>query len=225
MATLAEDLLLFGLDNEKGTVSWDHSLALKYGLGGAILMDLLLQERVDIADRSITVRNPAPTGDAVLDAALERIHTASKAHDAKHWVKALGDGSDLKDQLARRLVAQGVLSAETHTYLRVLHRTRFPTSDSGPETSLRDHLRDVALSGATPEPRTLMLLSLIHACHLSDDLFSKDEQKEGRRRIKGLVEGEQFGSAVGKAIAETVAATAAVTASAFSVTVAPGASH
>lgn len=220
MATLAEDLLLLGLDNEKGTVSWDHSLALKYGLGGAILMDLLLQEKIDVVDQAVTVRNPAPTGDTVLDAALERIRTASKAHGAKHWVKALGDGSDVKDQLARRLVAQGVLSEETHTYLRVLHQTRFPTSDSGPETSLRDHLREVVLAGAAPEPRTLMLLSLAHVCHLGDVLFSKTEHNEGQRRITELVEGEQFGTAVGKAIAETVAATAAVTASVFSVTVA-----
>ena len=225
METLAEDLLLLGLDDDEGTVAWQHSTALPYGLGGALLMDLALQERIDSVDKQIILANPSLTGDEVLDAALETIRASNEPHDATHWVKRLGGRTGLKDQLARRLVKRGILREEEHTFLWAFHAPRFPTSDPGPEVALRDRIRNAALTGVAPDPRTLMLLSLASACHLTDGLFSDEERREARRRIKELVEGEQFGKAVGKAVAEIVAVAAASVTAAFTVTVAPGAHH
>jgi len=225
MQTLAEDVLLFGLDDDKGTVSWPQSSALQYGLGGALLMDLALQERIDLLDKKIVLVDPAPTGDAVLDAALDTIRTSSKLHDAKHWVVELGGRTGVKEQLARQLVARGILREQERTFLWVFHDYRFPTTDPRPELSLRDGIRDVALGTARPDTRTLLLLSLLNACNLADRLFSREERKQARRRIKELVEHEQFGKAVGKAIADAAAAVAAVSSAAFTTTVAPGAHH
>jgi hypothetical protein len=225
MQLLAEDLLLLALDDDKGTVSWPRSTALRYGLGGALLMDLALQERIDSRDKKIVLVDPSATGDDALDAALDTIRASNKPRDAKHWVKQLGGRAGLKEQLARRLVARGILHEQELTIFRVFHDHRFPTGDPGPESSLRGRIRDVALGAAEPETRTLLLLSLVSACNLTDEVFSQEERKHATRRIKELVEGERFGKAVGEAIADTVAATAAVSAAAFTTTVAPGASH
>ena len=226
MRLLAEDLLLLALDDDKGTVSWQRSTTLQFGLGGALLMDLALRERIDSVDKKIIVGDPSPTGDEVLDAALETIHAADKPHDARRWVTALGGRTGLREQLAHRLVARGILREEEHSFLWVFHDPRFPTSDAGPESDVRGRIRDVALAGAEPDTRTLSLLSLVHACNLLDGLFSREERTQARRRIKELVEGDQFGEAVGRAIADaTAAATAAATAGAYTVTVASSASH
>ena len=48
MQTLAGDLLLLALDDDRGTVSWQRSTGLRYGLGGALLMDLAQQERITV---------------------------------------------------------------------------------------------------------------------------------------------------------------------------------
>ncbi|HEY7034690.1 MAG TPA: GPP34 family phosphoprotein [Thermomicrobiales bacterium] len=225
MQLLAEDLLLLVLDDDKGTVSWPRSVALRHGLGGALLMDLALQERIDSRDKKIVSVDPSPTGDAVLDAALDTFRASTKPRDAKHWVKQLGGRPGLKEQLARRLVGCGILREQDRTFLWVFHDHRFPTGDPGPEATLREMIRDAALGAAEPDPRTLLLLSLVNACNLAGGLFSREERKQATRRIKDLVEGEQFGKAVGKAIADAAAATAAVSSATFTTVVAPGASH
>ena len=225
MQTLAEDLLLLALDDKKGNASWTRpAAATKYGLGGALLMDLALQRRIDSADGKIIFSDPAPTGDEMLDATLETIRASSKPLDAKHWVKELGDQKDLKEQLAHRLVVRGILREQEHTFLRVFHEPRYPTSDPGPEASIRDRIGDAVGGQAQPDSRTLLLLSLVRACNLIDGLFARDERRQAKQRIKELVEGEQFGKAVGGAVAEVVVATmAAVNAGVFTTTVAPGA--
>jgi hypothetical protein len=222
MQTLAEDLLLLALDDDKGTVSWARSTELQYGLGGALLMDLALQERIDSLDKKIVLVDPSSTGDEVLDGALDTIRASNKLRDAKHWVEELGGRKGLKEKLARRLVAHGILHEQERAFLWVLHDHRFPTGDPGPESSLRRRIRDIALGTAEPDTRTLLLLSLVNACDLASGLFSREERTQATRRIKKLVEGEQFGKAVGGAIADAVAATAAVTVgAAFTTTVAP----
>jgi hypothetical protein len=225
MQTLAEDLLLLALDNDKGTVSWARSSALHYGLGGALLMDLALNGRIDLREEKIVIVDPSPTSDAFLDTALDTIRASQRLRDARHWVGQLGGRAELQEQLARRLVQRGIVREQEHEFLRVFHGNRFPTSDFGPEAMLRDQLRDAALGIAEPDIRTRMLLSLVNACDLADGLFSREERPQGRRRIKALVEGEQFGVAVGKTIAAVAATTAAIAATTFTAVVAPGASH
>jgi hypothetical protein len=225
MHTLAEDLLLLALDDDRGTVSWSRSNAIRYGLGGALLMDLARDERIDPSGPAVRLVDPSPTGDEVLDVALEYIRASSKPHDARHWVERLGGRTGLQDQLARRLVARGILREQERAFLWVFHDHRFPTDNPVPESSLRGQIREVALGAAEPDPRTLLLLSLVNACNLADALFSPEERNQATRRIKELVEGEEFGKTVGQAIAVTAAVAAAVTAAAFSATVAPGASH
>ncbi len=212
MQTLAEDLLLLALDDDKGTVSWQRSSQFPHGLGGALLMDLALLERVDTVDKKIVLTDPSLTGDDVLDDALETIQASKKPRDAKHWVQKLGGQKDLQEQLARRLVARGILREEERTFLWIFDNSRYPTSNPGPESEVRGRLRDVVLAGVEPDTRTLLLLSLVNACGLTDSLFSRDERKVAKRRIKDLVEGEQFGKAVGGAISDAVAVTAAITA-------------
>jgi hypothetical protein len=196
MHTLAEDLLLLALDDENGTVSWQRANALPAGLGGALLMDLALQERITSVDNKILVADPSLTGDALLDAALATIRDARRPRNAKHWVEKLGGPKGLRDELARRLVARGILREQEHTFLWVFHGQRFPTSDPGPESSLRGRLRDVVLTGAAPDTRTVLLLSLVNACDLAKGIFARADRKQVKRRIKELVEGEQLGKAV-----------------------------
>lgn len=226
MQLLAEDLLLLALDDDKGTVSWQRSTTLPYGLGGALLIDLALQKRIDSVDKKIIAGDPSPTGDEVLDVALETIRAEDKLRDAKHWVTKLGGRTGLREQLARRLVTRGILREREHTFLWVFHDPRFPTSDAGRESAVRARIREVALAGAEPDTRMLSLLSLVSACDLTGSLFSREERTQARRRIKELVDGDQFSEAVGRAVADAAAAAAAAaSAGAFTVTVAPGASH
>src|SRR5262249_53672058 len=68
---LGEDLLLLALDAGRGRPGRIETIS--YGLMGAELVRLAACGRIDLADDQVVAKDPAPTGDADLDAALARI--------------------------------------------------------------------------------------------------------------------------------------------------------
>src|SRR5262249_59184204 len=107
---LAEDLLLLVTDDASGRLS-APAAQVDVALGGANLVELTLMNKVGLSgewDRGkagrIIVRDPSPTGDEVLDAALGIIN----AHQGKKpstVVRPLG--KNLRRKLYERLVLGG----------------------------------------------------------------------------------------------------------------------
>src|SRR5689334_11165290 len=69
--SLAEDFLLLAYADD-GTPLTD-GMRLDNGLGGALLLDLAMAARIDVADKRVVVLDATPTGDRLADQALERI--------------------------------------------------------------------------------------------------------------------------------------------------------
>ena len=65
MLSLSEKLLLLGLHDEKGHVVMSASVALPYGLVGALLLELYLAKRIDFVEKNIQVINEQPTHNAL----------------------------------------------------------------------------------------------------------------------------------------------------------------
>jgi hypothetical protein len=55
------------------------------GLGGALLLDLKLHDRVAMLDAHVVVPDPAPVGDPLLDGALAAIAGEGRDRDPDHW--------------------------------------------------------------------------------------------------------------------------------------------
>ncbi|HXM54474.1 MAG TPA: GPP34 family phosphoprotein, partial [Candidatus Dormibacteraeota bacterium] len=119
---IAEELLLLLTDDVSGRLSVPTA-QVDVALGGANLVELTLLKKVDLSREGdegrsgrIIVRDASPTGDAVLDAALEVV----AAHRGKKPVAAIRPLSkDLRQTLYRRLVASGVLGEEEGRVLGV----------------------------------------------------------------------------------------------------------
>lgn len=212
MLNLAEELLLLALHDEKGTVLSSASTALKYGLSGAILMELTLNRRLHTDEKNLVVVDAASTGDDVLDEALTKIRESKRNRNAKYWVNKLSKGiTDLKGRLLNRLVHKGILRREEHRILWVIPSQRYPTKDAKMEQGVREHIRAVILDGKMPDSRMTMLISLIKACNLVNELFSRKERKIARKRIKEIAESDLIAKMISDTIAGIQAAiTAAV---------------
>ena len=112
---LAEDLLLLLTDDDTGRLA-APSTEVDVALGGALLVELTLMQRVDIAgsdervrEGRLVVRDPDPTGDGLLDEALT-IAGQNEGKKPQSVVARLGKGARVR--LYERLVAGGVLRAE-----------------------------------------------------------------------------------------------------------------
>ena len=181
------------------------------GLGGAVLMELALAERVDVADKKILVLSSEPIGDPVVDAALARIAGEPDPRKAKHWVGKLAKGT--RQTVLDRLVAAGVLRVEHSKVMIVIPRTRYPGA-FGPEPSARadarQRVRSAVLEDGMPAPRTAALCALISATGMAGKLLPDLDRKRVRDRLEEISEGEWAAEAVRKAIQDVQGAVATV---------------
>ena len=209
MLTLPEELLLLALRDREGSVVSSASQALPFGLAGAVLLELSLQDRIVLEGGKFIVRNTTPTGNDIFDEALAKIRASKKTHKPSYWVSKLSGLRKLKDRLLDRLAMQGILRREAHKVLWVFPTQRYPTLSGGPEMKRRELIRSAILHRVEPDERTGILISLVSACNLVNEIFSKEERKAAQKRVKEIAQGEAVGKAVSDAVAGVRAAVAA----------------
>jgi hypothetical protein len=197
---LPEEFALLAYDDEGAPVT--DGTHLDNGLGGAVLLELALAGKVDVADKTVVVLDPAPTGDPLIDRALERI-AGDKPRKPGHWVSAFAKGT--RDAVMDSLVAQGVVRREKDKVLLVFPRTRYPAThgvEPPAETEARQRMI-AAVAGTGPvEPRTAALCALVAATDLDKKIFRDMDRKQVKARLKEIGQGAWAATAVKKSIEE-----------------------
>jgi hypothetical protein len=214
---LAEELLLLAYDDAGSPAISGQSV--DCGLAGALLMELMLAGRVEVADRRVVVVDARPTGDPVVDEALTRI--GAERRKPQDWVNRLGKG--LRDRLLHRMVEAGVLRREQDKVLWVFPRTRYPSAigaQPAPETETRQRLHSAVNGDGPVDPRTAALCALVRAVRLEGTVFPGLPKKQVRDRLKTISDASWPADAVRKAIeaveAAVIASTVVVTTAAVS---------
>ncbi|MGE0297051.1 GOLPH3/VPS74 family protein [Pseudonocardia sp.] len=211
---IAEDLLLLLTDDTTGALSKSGSET-DTALAGALLVELAILGRVDVTGSGrLTVHDPAPTGDALLDAALARLREREGAKP-KNVLGKLAKG--LRGELYDQLAGRGVLRAERRRVVGVWPVRRWPAADGAHEATVRADLRSVLLEGRDPDERTGALVALLHAIRAVrvgvDARQHGASRRDVARRAKEVAEGSWGSAAVRKAVDEmTAAVTVAVVA-------------
>ena len=211
--SLAEELLLLSLNDEKGSVMFTAATGLAFGLAGAVLMELAARESIKVEGKNLVVTNPRDTGDAILDECLGVLRGAAKTQTVQSWVSQLGDRKSIQQGYLDRLVEKHILRREGHRILWVFPSTRFPASNPLEELEVRKRLRAIALTENAPDLPTLHLVSLVQACELLGEVFpDRDERKKAKNRFTALAKEEVYGKAVADQVAAVLACVAACSA-------------
>jgi hypothetical protein len=211
MLSLAEELMLLALKDEKGSVIMSASTALPYGLAGALLLDLFFRQKITFNGKTVEVVDPAPTGDTLLDETLTLISGTEKHKTAKYWVQKIERKiKKLRDRIADQLVQKEILKPEEHRLLWVFQYQRYPTVNISPEMEIRQRIRNIVLLNHPPDDKDRALISLVKACSLVNEIFSGEERRQAKKRIKEITEEEKIGKAVSYVVAEITAAVTAV---------------
>jgi Golgi phosphoprotein 3 (GPP34) len=206
---IAEEFLLLCLDDLTGrAVGADKIVP---ALGGALLVELALLERISISPdeeglwkrRRVTITSTKPTDDPVLDDAISYI-AADEGKKLQELITPLAWHPMTKGvyaSLLRRLAAAGVLTEQHGHILGIFPTTSWPTVDATAETELRARLRSALVDGLTPTERTVALIGLLHATGHILRAVPDAEQKLVKRRAKELAEGDWAARAVAEVIA------------------------
>ncbi|MGZ4383086.1 MAG: GOLPH3/VPS74 family protein [Gaiellaceae bacterium] len=209
---IAEDLLLLLTDDRTGKLA-ALSAQVDIALGGAMLIELTLSHRVDLAgptesvrEGRLVVRDGSTTADTLLDRALAQVDER-QGKKPKDVVSVLGKG--LRGRLYARLAEQGILRSASGKVLGVFPTHRWPASDAVHESSVRALLADALRLGTADDPRVGALVSLLHALKAVDKVLEPVAvgitKKELKANAKRIAEADWGSQAVRRAIDEMLA--------------------
>lgn len=206
MPTLPEDLLLLSIDERSGKIHQNGN-ALRFGLCGAVLDELMLEERLRLSRDRMEVTDSRPTGDELLDRALHRLAVDGQFQACrKRLGRLIGAMKDLRKGLLVRLASRGQLRVEEQEVLWLFTKTRYPVQDHGRVADLRQAVR-MAIRGTTqPDARAAMLAALLAATGLDKRVLEPEERRQEKKRLKRLVADDPVVNAVRKRIADEEAA-------------------
>ena len=203
MLTFAEELLLLALDDEKGVLIQMPIMSFEYGLVGAILMELALMNKIDTDLKNLILVDESETGDEIFDKVIRIIKEYPKSKDAKYWVNVICSRiENLKDLLLARLIEKGILKEVEKKILWVFSKRRYPGVDNKEEKEVKTRIRDTILSDEIPDPRDIVLISLVRTCGLMDEIFSPEEIETANSRIDQIAKMDLIGQAVSKVVNE-----------------------
>jgi golgi phosphoprotein 3 len=209
---LHEEILLLALRDEEGTTATGSMY--QYALGGALLAELLLANRVRVDESTrrklVEVVSPEPVGESVIDACLLEVVKSKRRRSLDAWVSSFAVLKHLKHRIAGELAGRGILRIAEGRVLGVFSRRVYPTADPQPERELRNRITRAVLSDSTSlDPRTVALISLAHYSGLLGAVLSKSDLKARKARIAQVINGEVTGRAVKEVIEALQAATTA----------------
>ncbi len=183
MMRLAEELLLL-LRDEEGSLSRAPVWLVRYALGGAVLMDLALENRIDTDARRLFLIDSTPVGDRLLDPMLSEIAHADQAHDALYWVEhATRHADEIRETALARMVDSGVLDFSDDRFLRIFGKRHYLLADDEVERELIRRVKTTLLTDTIPEPRDIAIITLADGCGLVGLILSADELAGAVARI------------------------------------------
>ena len=206
---LAEELALVLLNEDSGYFEPVGSWNLSCVIAGSVLADLALEFRIDTDADSLTLIDAKETGDPLLDPVLAEIAAApTPAHSAQYWIEKTAGRSDAAlDVILDRLVEKKILdhdSAGFWSLSRQITRTGSYTADDGStKMEVRTRVLRTILDEEIPDPRDVILISLIAACEALPLLLTEEEYEQSRERIELICRMDLVAQAIGAAVRES----------------------
>ena len=204
MLTFTEEILLLLLDDKDGSFVPIPKANLGCAIGGAVLMDLAFAYRIDTDPEALTVTDPTPTGNPMLDPALAKIAAQGQGTDTRTWIRVLSveDAPAIREQALQSLVARGIVVQREERVMWAFRARRYPTIDGNVEQEVKLRIGEVLFSDDIPDPRDVALIGLVDACDILREIFPDRDMEQCRPRIDQLRKMDLIGRELAQAIAD-----------------------
>lgn len=200
--TLIDQLTLLALDDHKGNFIPD-STTFSYAIAGALILELILEEKINISEDFVKVTNRDKTGDQVLDDHIQMIYESKKQRKIKNWIDRFGQKSEkIKQATLDKLIDQRILEKKEEKILWIFNADKFPTQNPKPENQLRGRLYDIVVNLHKPDLKEVMILTLVESCRLEREVFGKENAKVFKKEIKRIKADSEVSGVVNKSIKE-----------------------
>lgn len=209
MLTFPEEIMLMLLEDEDGKILHVPELTLRCVLSGAVLMELALRNKIDTDLSQLVVIDTSPTGDEMLDPTLQMIVESDEVNNGKYWVeKCALNADEIKKMALDRLIEKKILEKVDDRFLWVFRTRRYPVVDGKAEQEVKLRILDLLLSDKLPNPRDIVIISLVEASGIFKHLLSESEHKRSLERIKQIRNMDLLGRAVTNSVRDIEASLA-----------------
>jgi Golgi phosphoprotein 3 len=205
--TCAEELLLLAHDEKSGHFANIQDLLMNTALAGAVLMDLAILNRVDSDVSALVVLDRSPTGEKLLDHALEALAALpakTTTIDALDLLRK--QGATLERLAIARLIERGILRERDGRILWVFESRRYPLIDGRELQEVKRRIADLLLSDEIPDPRDIVIIALARVCGLLRRVFSERELRSAQKRIDQIAKLDLIGQTMTNMMIELNAA-------------------
>lgn len=187
--TLPEEILLLVLTDRTGSLLEETHF--RYALAGAILTELVLQDRVELepgtGQHLVTVTKRKATGDPVLDDALVQLVNATRRANPEKWVDRFAEHEELYLRVCRQLCRKDVLDEHEGRVRLVFRRTVYADLDPEVQEEVVGRVRNAVFGDGPVDERTAFLTSLASAGEILVAIFDAEELIPRRERIRTLL--------------------------------------
>jgi hypothetical protein len=166
---LHQELYLLAHDEEGRPVI--HMPALRLGLAGAVLLDLVLTARLDLVGGQLVVHDRTAIGDGVVDTVVPALLADRHRQDRqlRTWLKRLAEDADERTRAS--LVAAGVLARTSRRGLGIVPRTTYEPTSHAPTVIARSGPRYAVHGHQYPDTQCAALCGLLAVLRLHDTLY------------------------------------------------------
>lgn len=187
--TLPEEVLLLVLTDRTGSLLEETHF--RYALGGAILAELMLQDRIELepgtGQHLVTVTQRKATGDPVLDDALVQLVNATRRANPEKWVDRFSEHEELYLRVCRQLCRKKVLDEHEGRVRLVFRRTVYADLDPDVQAEVVGRVRNAVFDDDPVDVRTALLTTLAGAGDILVGVFEAEELIPRRERIRSLL--------------------------------------
>jgi len=218
---LHHELLLLALHDEKGTLAFGQMI--EYGLGGAVLTELLLDGHVRLTEpegwrrRQFVEVARGTCSDAAMSAALARIADKRRATPTSTVTRFAGI-RELRRLVATDLARRGVLQESERRLLLLFRQRIYPTLDPQPERAVVARIRKAVEGSGAVDMRTAALIGIANATGSLSAIYKRKELRALRARLKVIRDADVGSKAAREAIEAVTVAIIAATAAAAAAT-------
>ncbi len=190
-----DELVVFLLDDKTRRIHLDD-WTLQCVLGGAALLDLMLDDRIAISRQRlgrVSLSDDTPTGNVVLDRVLAAIADDPRQHSVQHWVEWFADHVDrasatVLSRLARLDIVRTDLDGNHAIAEDVLNTGKYPAPLCPGHSldSVRVRLPGIVDGTGELELHDVALICLVHVCGGLQRQFTPEQMVLARSQLQAI---------------------------------------
>jgi golgi phosphoprotein 3 len=204
----AEKFLLIAQHPSKGRFL-TGDLQINYGIIGALLLDMTLENKIAIEEDRLILKNERSTLDnPVISEITSIIRNSQKQRKIRYWVNKLSQKSNnYKRSIMDGMEMKGFLRIEHHKFLGFIPYRKSYLTDSRSRDSLIKQIRECVLFHKELNNENIVILGLIEACRMHNIISTnREELKTLRKELKMIIKESPIAEAVDKTIKQVQAA-------------------